>query len=167
MATARVVTTILRLLPVFVYNSGDPRGRHARLLLTVRVWYNSTYRRYKKASEDFMDMHRSGRAGEHDTPYIWLRYSMQFTTGGRAHTIEMEIPVPVGASAEQREQLIREAEAGIEQMYRQIEKRGAGRGQQPPEASRPQAPAQTAPSAAPNRQPAQSAPPQQVAVQAN
>ena len=85
-----------------------------------------------------MDMHRSGRTGEHDTPYIWLRYSTQFTTGGRAHTIEMEIPVPVGASAEQREQLIREAEAGIEQLYRQIEKRGAGRNQQSSEASRPQ-----------------------------
>ena len=84
-----------------------------------------------------MDMHRSGRADEHDTPSIWLRYSMQFTTGGRAHTIEMEIPVPVGASAEQREQLIREAEAGIEQLYRQIEKRGAGRIQQQSEARKP------------------------------
>lgn len=129
-----------------------------------------------------MDMHRNGRTGEHDTPYIWLRYSTQFTTGGRAHTIEMEIPVPVGASAEQREQLIREAEAGIEQLYRQIEKRGAGRNPQSPEASRPQesaghnrtgypAPAQgdarPATSAAPTRQPTESAPPQQVPVQAS
>ncbi len=129
-----------------------------------------------------MDMHRSGRAGEYDTPSIWLRYSMQFTTGGRAHTIEMEIPVPVGASAEQREQLIREAEAGIEQLYRQIEKRGAGRIQQPPEARKPQetdgrtrtgypAPTQVdarpATSATPTRQPAQTTPPQQVAAQAS
>src|SRR5581483_6333320 len=29
MATARVATTILRLLPVFAYSSGDPCGRHA------------------------------------------------------------------------------------------------------------------------------------------
>jgi hypothetical protein len=118
-----------------------------------------------------MDMHRSGRTGEHDGPYILLRYSTQFTSGGRAHTIEMEIPVPVGASAEQREQLIREAEAGIEQLYRQIEKRGVGRSQPPAEAGRLQAPAQagsqTAPSATPTRQPAQSAPPQQVAAQAS
>jgi hypothetical protein len=28
MTTARVATTILRLLHVFVYRSGDPRGRH-------------------------------------------------------------------------------------------------------------------------------------------
>ena len=109
-----------------------------------------------------MDMHRNGRAGEHDGPYIWLRYSTQFTSGGRAHTIEMEIPVPVGASAELREQLIREAEAGIEQMYRQIEKRGAGRGQQPADAGRPQG----AP-ATPPRTPAPSAPPAQAAAQAN
>jgi len=120
-----------------------------------------------------MDMHRSGRTGEHDTPYIWLRYSTQFTTGGRAHTIEMEIPVPVGASAEQREQLIREAEAGIEQLYRQIEKRGAGRSQQAPEARRPQEsdgrnrtgyPTSSTP-ATPNRQPTESTPPQQVSAQ--
>lgn len=130
-----------------------------------------------KAGEDFMDMHRSGRTGEYDTPCIWLRYSTQFTTGGRAHTIEMEIPVPVGASAEQREQLIREAEAGIEQLYRQIEKRGAGRNQQPPEARKPQEtdgrnrtgyPAQVdarpATSAALTRQPTESAPPQQVSA---
>src|ERR1700736_3757935 len=118
-----------------------------------------------------MDMHRSGRTGEHDTPYIWLRHSTQFTTGGRTHTIEMEIPVPVGASAEQREQLIREAEAGIEQLYRQIEKRGAGRNQQPPEARRPpetdgrnktgypaptQIDARSTTSATPTRQPMQS-----------
>jgi hypothetical protein len=129
-----------------------------------------------------MDMHRSGRADEHDTPSIWLRYSMQFTTGGRAHTIEMEIPVPVGASVEQREQLIREAEAGIEQLYRQIEKRGAGRNQQSPEPRKPQetdgrnrtgypAPTQVdarpATSATPTRQPTQSTPPQQVAAQAS
>src|SRR5579859_7542263 len=119
-----------------------------------------------------MDMHRSGRTGDHDGQYIWLRYSTQFTRGGQPHTIEMEIPVPVGASAEQREQLIREAEAGIEQLYRQIEKRGAGRGQQPPEASRPQAaPAQPgphpAPSATPIRTPAPAAQPAQVAAQGN
>ncbi len=122
-----------------------------------------------------MDMHRSGRTGEHDTPYIWLRYSTQFTTGGRAHTIEMEIPVPVGASAEQREQLIREAEAGIEQLYRQIEKRGAGRNQQAPETRRPQEsdgrnrtgyPTSTT-SATPTRQPTESTPPQQVPAQSS
>jgi hypothetical protein len=121
-----------------------------------------------------MDMHRSGRTGEHDTPYIWLRYSTQFTTGGRTHTIEMEIPVPVGASAEQRDQLIREAEAGIEQLYRQIEKRGSGRNQQEAAGrsrSGYEAPAQTdarpGASAAPPRQPVQSSPPQQAAAQAS
>jgi hypothetical protein len=118
-----------------------------------------------------MDMHRNGQTGEHSTSYIWLHYSTQFTMGGRPHTIEMEIPVPVGASAEQREQLIREGEAGIEQLYRQIEKRGSGRNPQSPEASRPQVPGQTAvrpaTSAAPTRQPGESAPPQQVSAQAS
>ena len=76
-------------------------------------------------------------------PYIWLRYSTQFTTGGRTHTIEMGIPVPLGASAEQREQLIREAEAGMEQLSRRVDSRVAQmlqRNSRPPEPSRPQEP---------------------------
>src|SRR5437016_8501376 len=76
-------------------------------------------------------------------PYIWLRYSTQFTTGGRTHTIEMGIPVPLGASAEQREQLIREAEAGMEQLSRRVESRVAQmlqRNQRPSETARPQEP---------------------------
>src|ERR1700739_3708306 len=56
-------------------------------------------------------------------PFIWLRYTTQFTTGGRTHSIEMGIPVPVGASAEMREQLIREAESGMEQLTRHVENR--------------------------------------------
>ena len=123
-----------------------------------------------------MDMLRSGRSGVHEGhegQYIWLRYSTQFTRGGQPHTIEMEIPVPVGASAEQREHLIREAEAGIEQLYRQIEKRGVGRGQQPPEVSRPQAASaqatssQPAPGVAAGRTPASSAQTGQAVGQAN
>ena len=31
--------------------------------------------------------------------HIWLRYATQFTVGERTHTIEMGIPVPLGASA--------------------------------------------------------------------
>ena len=71
------------------------------------------------------DSGAAGAGGEGDAPYIWLRYSTQCTTGGRTHTIEMEVPVPVGASAELREQLIREAEANMEHLYRRVEARAA------------------------------------------
>src|SRR5256714_4004464 len=57
--------------------------------------------------------------------HIWLRYATQFTVGERIHTIEMGIPVPIGASAETREQLFREAEAGIDQLASHIESRVA------------------------------------------
>jgi hypothetical protein len=57
--------------------------------------------------------------------HIWLRYATQFTVGERTHTIEMGIPVPIGASAETRERLFREAEAGIDQLARHIESRVA------------------------------------------
>jgi len=56
-------------------------------------------------------------------PHIWLRYATQFTTGGRTHTIEMGIPVPPGASAEVRAQLIREAAAGMDQLASHVESR--------------------------------------------
>jgi hypothetical protein len=56
-------------------------------------------------------------------PHIWLRYATQFTTGGRTHTIEMGIPVPPGASAEVRAQLIREAAAGMDQLASHVENR--------------------------------------------
>ena len=46
-------------------------------------------------------------------PYIWLRYATQYSGDGQTHTIEMSIPVPLGASPERREELIREAEAGM------------------------------------------------------
>lgn len=49
-------------------------------------------------------------------PSIWLRYAKQYSKDGQTHTIEMSIPVPLGASAEQREALIREAEAGMNQL---------------------------------------------------
>ena len=57
--------------------------------------------------------------------HIWLRYATQFTVGERTHTIEMGIPVPLGASAETRERLFREAEAGIDQLASHIESRVA------------------------------------------
>jgi hypothetical protein len=56
-------------------------------------------------------------------PHIWLRYATQFTTGGRTHSIEMGIPVPPGASAEVRAQLIREAAAGMDQLASHVESR--------------------------------------------
>ena len=56
--------------------------------------------------------------------YIWLRYATQYTKDGQTHTIEMSVPVPVGASAETRERLIREAEAGMGQLTAHVERRG-------------------------------------------
>lgn len=61
--------------------------------------------------------------GADEHPHIWLRYATQFTTAGRTHTIEMGIPVPLGASTEMRAQLIREAEAGMNQLSSHVESR--------------------------------------------
>jgi hypothetical protein len=88
-----------------------------------------------------MDISRDKPVGTDGNPYIWLRYTTQFSAGGRTHTIEMGIPVPVGASAEMREQLIREAEMGMEQLTRRVESRVSQmlqRSSRPPETARTQ-----------------------------
>ncbi len=89
-----------------------------------------------------MDTSRDKPMGTDGNPYIWLRYTTQFSSGGRTHTIEMGIPVPLGASAEVREQLIREAEIGMEQLSRHVENRVSQvlqqRNSRPPEPVRAQ-----------------------------
>jgi hypothetical protein len=55
--------------------------------------------------------------------YIWLRYATQYSKDGRTHTIEMGIPVPLGASAEAREKLLHEAETGMSQLVQHVEER--------------------------------------------
>ncbi len=101
-----------------------------------------------------MDISRDKPAGTDGNPYIWLRYTTQFSAGGRTHTIEMGIPVPVGASAEIREQLIREAEMGMEQLTRRVESRVSQmlqRSSRPPETAR----AQESPTLRPSQTPLQ------------
>ncbi len=56
-----------------------------------------------------------------DHQHIWLRYATQFNAGGRTYTVEMGIPIPLGASNETREQLIREAEGGMDQLSARVE----------------------------------------------
>ena len=55
--------------------------------------------------------------------HIWLRYATQYSKDGQTHTIEMSIPVPLGANAEQREELFREAETGMNQLINRFGQR--------------------------------------------
>lgn len=74
-------------------------------------------------------------------PYIWLRYATQYIKDGQTRTVEMSVPIPVGASAETRERLIREAEVGMSQLTSYVEQRGTQRAQNSPTTQG--APAQT------------------------
>src|SRR5437016_13517589 len=55
--------------------------------------------------------------------HIWLHHIMQIRVGERTHTIEMDIPIPIGASADMREQLLNEAESSMEELASRIENR--------------------------------------------
>src|SRR5579875_2552344 len=105
------------------YKSRHPRQigayRWRWQALTSEIRHTQEEKEQVEQKEVLMDdtMHR--RDGE----YIWLRYSTQFTTGERSHSIEIGIPVPIGASAEQRERLLHEAEAGMSQLASHVENR--------------------------------------------
>ncbi len=58
-----------------------------------------------------MDTSRDRAAGVEGDASIRLRYSRQFQQSGHSHTIDAEATLPIGASQEVREQVIRELEA--------------------------------------------------------
>jgi hypothetical protein len=82
-----------------------------------------------------MDSRTTGRP-EGTGSHIWLHHTLRITIGERTHTIEMEVPIPVGASANVREQLLNEAEASMEELARRIEK-GAPRKLSPGQPAQP------------------------------
>ena len=51
---------------------------------------------------------------------IWLKQSAQFSVGGQVRTIEVTIPVRPGASSEEIERLLQQADAGLEQMTQHL-----------------------------------------------
>ncbi len=67
-----------------------------------------------------MDMSREKMTDPDEGASIRLRYSTQLQSGGRTHMIDAESAIPLGASQELREQIIRETELGVEQLVRQI-----------------------------------------------
>ena len=96
-----------------------------------------------------MDSRTTGKP-EGTGSHIWLHHTLQITVGGRTHTIEMDIPIPVGASANVREQLLNEAEASMEELAKRIES-GAPRKISPGQPAHP-AKAPTAKQLAPTAQ---------------
>ncbi len=68
-----------------------------------------------------MDGRKHAQEGAGD--YIWLRYSTSITIAGRPRTIEIGIPMPIGADEDEREQLLREADAGMNQLTGHVENR--------------------------------------------
>jgi hypothetical protein len=94
-------------------------------------------------------MNAKGHELEQAGTHIWLRYATQFTQGNRSYTVEMGIPVPLGASVEQREQLLREAEAGMNQLTQSVERRVAQMLHQPPSSTTPASITTPKPAAAP------------------
>lgn len=104
-------------------------------------------------ADDFYEQEGQGGLGEQAPTHIWLRYATQFTAGERSYTIDIGIPVPLGADAEMREQLLREADDGLDQLANYVERRVMQVAQQggarPPAVPRPVAPAVPTPSSRP------------------
>jgi len=99
---------------------------------------------------------------EESGAHIWLRYETQYDRDGRQHTLEMRIPVPIGANAETRERLFREAEEGLQQLVAHVEQRGL---QMPPRIQSPSNAGRMAPQPAASTKPTPS--PQTTAPRSN
>jgi hypothetical protein len=52
--------------------------------------------------------------------YIQYRHTLQLAVGGQTHTLEVEIPIPVGTDDETRVYLLHEAEVGMRQLADQV-----------------------------------------------
>ena len=70
-------------------------------------------------------MHEQEHMIEGAGTHIWLHYATTVMVNGRPRTIEMGIPVPTGADDALREQLLREANAGMNQLIGSVENRVA------------------------------------------
>src|SRR5262249_10524217 len=66
-------------------------------------------------------MRQMGQDGEH----IWLRQSVTFTLNGQTRTVEIAIPLRSGASQDEIEALLREADAGMARLSRHLDARVA------------------------------------------
>ena len=77
-------------------------------------------------------MNEQERMVEGAGTHIWLHYATTVMVNGRPRTIEIGIPVPLGADDALREQLLREANTGMNQLMSSVENRVAQLLQQVP-----------------------------------
>src|SRR5262245_43915110 len=68
---------------------------------------------------------RGMRQMERDGEHIWLRQSVTFTASGYTRTVEIAIPLRPGASQDEIEALLREADAGMARLSRHLDARVA------------------------------------------
>src|SRR5437588_385406 len=57
-----------------------------------------------------------GNPLQHEGEHIWLRQSVTLTIEGQTRTIEMAVPVRPGATADEVEALLNEADAGMQRL---------------------------------------------------
>src|SRR5579863_7990628 len=62
---------------------------------------------------------------ERDGEHMWLRQSVTFSVDGQSRTLEIGIPLRTGATSEEIEALLAEADAGMERIGRHLEARVA------------------------------------------
>jgi hypothetical protein len=62
---------------------------------------------------------------ERDANHIWLRQSVRFTQDGRERTIEIALPLPIGATPQEVERLLGEADAGMARLGQHLDRQVA------------------------------------------
>jgi hypothetical protein len=62
---------------------------------------------------------------ERDVNHIWLRQSVRFTQDGHERTIEIALPLPIGAPPHEVERLLAEADAGMARLRQHLDQQVA------------------------------------------
>ncbi|HKV85386.1 MAG TPA: hypothetical protein VJN88_12580, partial [Ktedonobacterales bacterium] len=63
------------------------------------------------------------RQMEQNGEYLWLKQSATFTINGQTRTVEIAVPLRPGATADEVEALLNEADAGMERLARHLDAR--------------------------------------------
>lgn len=77
---------------------------------------------------------------DQNAEYLWLKQSVTFTVNGQTRTVEIALPLRPGATVDEVEALLSEADAGMERLSRHLDSRVAAIGGAPASTSLPVAP---------------------------
>lgn len=121
--------------------SGNRADRLSAIVYNRVKWLS----RWGRAQAESERRVGTGTFGSLDAEHIWLRQAVTRTEDGQTRTIEIAIPLRIGATASEVEALLAEADLGMERLAHHLDAHLAGRTPEPSEPPRISAPTEEPP----------------------